>query len=239
MCALATGVVNSFISSGATGYDSKVWESLTHFYDTQAWIPKNVTFVNKAAFGLELRLARPPGPYPAAETRQHVAPPSKPRKAIVQLRQLDLQLPLGGTGVLGEDVEDQRGPVDDLQTPLGERVHPRGLLQVPPLSRSQLVVEDQHVGVERVGDAHDLPDLALAEVRARVGAVSSLKDAIQGVGTGRVGQGLELVQRPFRRLAVFLVEDRSYEDGAFPLRSRLVRPSHLSPRARAGAIGLR
>ena len=48
--ALATGVVNSFMSSGATGYDSKVWESLTHFYDTQAWIPKNVTFVNKAAF---------------------------------------------------------------------------------------------------------------------------------------------------------------------------------------------
>jgi TRAP-type C4-dicarboxylate transport system substrate-binding protein len=48
--ALATGVVNSFMSSGATGYDSKVWETLTHFYDTRAWIPKNVTFVNKAAF---------------------------------------------------------------------------------------------------------------------------------------------------------------------------------------------
>jgi TRAP-type C4-dicarboxylate transport system substrate-binding protein len=48
--ALATGVVTSFISSGSTGYDSKVWESLTHFYDTQAWIPKNITFVNKAAF---------------------------------------------------------------------------------------------------------------------------------------------------------------------------------------------
>lgn len=48
--ALATGVVNSFMSSGATGYDSKVWETLTHFYDTQAWLPKNVIFVNKAAF---------------------------------------------------------------------------------------------------------------------------------------------------------------------------------------------
>ncbi len=23
---------------------------MTHFYDTQAWIPKNITFVNKAAF---------------------------------------------------------------------------------------------------------------------------------------------------------------------------------------------
>ena len=48
--ALATGVVNSFMTSGATGFDSKAWETMTHFYDTQAWIPKNVTFVNKAAF---------------------------------------------------------------------------------------------------------------------------------------------------------------------------------------------
>jgi len=48
--ALATGVVNAFITSGATGVDIKVWESLTHFYDTQAWLPKNVVIVNKAAF---------------------------------------------------------------------------------------------------------------------------------------------------------------------------------------------
>ena len=48
--ALATGVVNAFMTSGATGYDSKVWETMTHFYDMQAWIPKNVIFVNKAAF---------------------------------------------------------------------------------------------------------------------------------------------------------------------------------------------
>src|SRR4030081_2741013 len=48
--ALATGVVNAFMTSGSTGYDSKAWESMTHFHDTQAWLPKNVTFVNKAAF---------------------------------------------------------------------------------------------------------------------------------------------------------------------------------------------
>ncbi|MEZ5786689.1 MAG: TRAP transporter substrate-binding protein [Xanthobacteraceae bacterium] len=48
--ALATGVVTAFMTSGATGYDSKAWETMTHFYDAQAWIPKNVTFVNKAAF---------------------------------------------------------------------------------------------------------------------------------------------------------------------------------------------
>jgi TRAP-type C4-dicarboxylate transport system substrate-binding protein len=48
--ALATGVVNSFITSAATGYDSKAWETMTHFYDAQVWIPKNVTFVNKSLF---------------------------------------------------------------------------------------------------------------------------------------------------------------------------------------------
>src|SRR5688500_4679557 len=48
--ALATGVVNSFMSSGGTGYDSKVWESLTHFYVPQAWIPKDYSIINKAAF---------------------------------------------------------------------------------------------------------------------------------------------------------------------------------------------
>jgi TRAP-type C4-dicarboxylate transport system substrate-binding protein len=48
--ALATGTVNAFMSSAATGYDSKVWESLTYFYDVQAWLPKNMVIVNKAAF---------------------------------------------------------------------------------------------------------------------------------------------------------------------------------------------
>lgn len=48
--ALATGVAESFISSGSTGVDSKVWESLTNFYDVQAWLPRNTVFVNKDAF---------------------------------------------------------------------------------------------------------------------------------------------------------------------------------------------
>lgn len=48
--ALATGVAEAFISSGSTGVDSKVWESLTHFYDVQAWLPRNSVFVNKDAY---------------------------------------------------------------------------------------------------------------------------------------------------------------------------------------------
>jgi TRAP-type C4-dicarboxylate transport system substrate-binding protein len=45
--ALATGVAESMFTSGATGYDSKVWEQLTHFYEVNAWMPRNTVFVNK------------------------------------------------------------------------------------------------------------------------------------------------------------------------------------------------
>ena len=48
--AFATGVAESMISSGSTGYDRKVWESLTHFYDVQAWLPRNYMMVNLDAW---------------------------------------------------------------------------------------------------------------------------------------------------------------------------------------------
>jgi TRAP-type C4-dicarboxylate transport system substrate-binding protein len=45
--ALSTGVVDSFMSSGATGVDSKVWESLSHFATVDAWLPKNMVIINQ------------------------------------------------------------------------------------------------------------------------------------------------------------------------------------------------
>ena len=48
--AMATGVVESYMSSGATGFDTKTYEHLKFYVDTQAWLPKNAVIVNKAAF---------------------------------------------------------------------------------------------------------------------------------------------------------------------------------------------
>ena len=48
--ALATGVVESMMTSGATGVDNKFYEHLKFYYDTQAWLPKNAVIVNRAAF---------------------------------------------------------------------------------------------------------------------------------------------------------------------------------------------
>ncbi len=44
--AFATGVADSMVSSGSTGYDRKVWESLNYFYEVDAWLPRNYVFVN-------------------------------------------------------------------------------------------------------------------------------------------------------------------------------------------------
>lgn len=48
--AFATGVADSMISSGSTGYDQKLWESVKYWYDIRAWLPKNMVFVNLRAW---------------------------------------------------------------------------------------------------------------------------------------------------------------------------------------------
>jgi TRAP-type C4-dicarboxylate transport system substrate-binding protein len=48
--AMATGVIESYMSSGATGYDTKTYEHIKYWVDTQAWLPKNAVLVNRAAF---------------------------------------------------------------------------------------------------------------------------------------------------------------------------------------------
>ncbi|HFQ15262.1 MAG TPA: C4-dicarboxylate ABC transporter substrate-binding protein [Rhodobacteraceae bacterium] len=48
--AFATGVADAMISSGATGYDRKVWESLNYFYEVDAWLPRNYIMVNGDAW---------------------------------------------------------------------------------------------------------------------------------------------------------------------------------------------
>lgn len=48
--ALATGVVDSYMSSPATGYDTKTFEYLKYFADVQGWVPKNAVLVSQKAF---------------------------------------------------------------------------------------------------------------------------------------------------------------------------------------------
>jgi TRAP-type C4-dicarboxylate transport system substrate-binding protein len=48
--ALATGAVDNFLTSSASGVDSKLWEQTKYFYDVNAWLPRNAVVVNQKAF---------------------------------------------------------------------------------------------------------------------------------------------------------------------------------------------
>lgn len=48
--AFATGVVEAMISSGATGYDRKLWEHVSNFYAVDGWLPRNTVMVNLDAW---------------------------------------------------------------------------------------------------------------------------------------------------------------------------------------------
>jgi TRAP-type C4-dicarboxylate transport system substrate-binding protein len=47
--AFLTGRVEAMITSPATGADSKAWDYVSYYYNTQAWLPKNIVVVNKRA----------------------------------------------------------------------------------------------------------------------------------------------------------------------------------------------
>ena len=121
------------------------------------------------AVGLELRLAGaaradagPERARAAAEALEVLPHAPHARQVVLELRELDLELALGAHGVLGEDVEDQLRAVDDARV---ERVLERALLR-----GVELVVDEQHLRAGVAVRLLQLLELALADVRARIGA---------------------------------------------------------------------
>jgi len=48
--AFSTSRVEAMITSPSTGVSSQAWDFVSHYIDTQAWLPKNMVFVNTRAF---------------------------------------------------------------------------------------------------------------------------------------------------------------------------------------------
>lgn len=47
---LAAGTVQNFLTSSASGVDSKLYEHIKYFYDVNAWLPRNAVIVNQKSF---------------------------------------------------------------------------------------------------------------------------------------------------------------------------------------------
>jgi TRAP-type C4-dicarboxylate transport system substrate-binding protein len=87
--AFATGRVEVTITSGSTGVEARFWDFVTHYHDTQAWIPRNMVFVNKAAFDAlspEVQAAVKEAAS-AAETRGWDASRAETERRIGQLKE--------------------------------------------------------------------------------------------------------------------------------------------------------
>jgi TRAP-type C4-dicarboxylate transport system substrate-binding protein len=48
--AFSTGIIDLVFTSTPTGVTTRAWEYTRYFYDTGAWVPKNVVIVNEGAF---------------------------------------------------------------------------------------------------------------------------------------------------------------------------------------------
>src|SRR5690606_16921294 len=156
-----------------------------------------------APVDLELRLAGAPGADPAAEAAHRLAAAGQPRELVLELRQLDLHLRLATGGVLGEDVEDHLGAVEDLQL--------RQALDLARLRRRELAVEHQQVRVLVERQRHRLLQLALADDRAVVGFGAPL-DGRGGYGRARAAHQLGQLGHARGRLGV--VWPQAHEHGA-------------------------
>lgn len=139
------------------------------------------------AVGLDLALARAPGADPAAEALEVGPEAPHAGHVVFELGQLDLQLALGGVGVVGEDVEDHRGAVDHRDA---ER-----RLQVALLARQQLVVAGDHVGVGGQDFGFQLFQATAAEVAVGIRLGALLGGDADGFDAGGSQQLLQLGQR--------------------------------------------
>ena len=139
----------------------------------------------KSPVGLELGLARAAradsaadcGRGSAREAFEVLPQAAHAREVVLELRELDLELALGAARMLGENVEDQLGAVDDAGV--------QGVLQIPLLRRAQLVVHEQRLRLDAAVGVLQLLELALPDVRPSIGLRAVLHDRADRLDAGR------------------------------------------------------
>ena len=144
-------------------------------------------FLHPAPVDFQLGLAGAAPADTAGQPRQRGALAGEVRHEVFQLRQFDLQLAFAAVGVLGKDVENQHGAVDDLEFgALGDGA---------ALAGRQALIEDEQVGAHLQAAHADLVQLAAAEHVTRVGSAARLDDAVHRGDTARIGQLRQFRQR--------------------------------------------
>ncbi|MDF2493042.1 MAG: methylase RsmC, partial [Microbacterium sp.] len=125
--------------------------------------------------------------YPAIATPGMVL-----RQQVLELGQFDLRLSLATLRMLAEDVEDDRGAVDDLDL--------HDVLEGAPLAGRELGVGDDRVGTGGRDDAAQLLGLPSSDVRRGIRVRAPLQHPVEHDRAGRLGESRELAQGVLRIL---------------------------------------
>ena len=144
------------------------------------------------------------------------------REVVLELRELDLELALGGVRVRGEDVEDDRGAVDHR--------HAERLLEVALLARRELVVAGDQVGVGPRELGLQLLELAGSQVRVGMRVLAALDELADAGDAGGSQQLPELGQ-------LVLVAVRERRDQERALARAALRSLPVGRRLRASVAG--
>ena len=162
---------------------------LLHIFDLAAQ-PRH-PLPDAATVGLDLGLTGATGTDaaaaaagPASLPGHRLAPTAQPRQHVLHLGQFDLRFALPTAGVLGENVQDQRGAVDDLDLD--------HLLQRVQLRRAQFAVADDRVRAGGDDDLAQFDGFTGADVGGRIRFVAALDDPFENLRAGGLGQGREL-----------------------------------------------
>ena len=137
-------------------------------------------------FELRFTLAAPHA-NAAGLTRQVTPVTREPRQQMFELRELHLQLALPRACALREDVEDERGAVENLAL--------ENLLQIARLRPAQIVVEDDRVHVQLFALFGKLHRLAAADEGAGHGRLQLLPARAGHDAAGRLREFGEFFER--------------------------------------------
>jgi hypothetical protein len=123
---------------------------------------------NPPSIHLQLRLAGAPGPNATSQPGQLAPMAGEAREQILELGQLDLELPLPRSGALGENIQNEPGPINHLST--------KGGFEISLLGTGQVIVEDDEIHA-LLADRPDLLDLPRTDQGAGIGQEPLLEDA--------------------------------------------------------------
>jgi hypothetical protein len=132
---------------------------------------------------------------------------------MLELRQLDLKFAFPRPSTLGKNVEDERGPVEDLAV--------EEFLQIARLGRGKFVVKNDRIDICLAAIQSKLVSLAFADVRACARRGQFLEPIAYYSATGGCRQLRKLLQRAVAVPLAAGLEFHAYEKN--PLSSSVSR----------------